>query len=309
MANTTVGSVTSGVAPANAGPSRLSMLLGPTLSMLRRDGFARAGIIIYAVVILIAIFAPLIAPYDPTEVISVDGVWQANLGPNSQYWLGTTNAGRDIFSQLIYGTRPALYVGFTAAFFTVVIGTLVGLLAGYYGGKIDALLMRVTDVAFGIPFTPFVIVLVAFLSPSVWNIVLAMALLFWTNTARVIRSQVLTVRQRAFVQAAKLNGASDKRTIFLYIAPNILALSFLYGTLAIGWAILTEASVSFLGFGDPNVVSWGFMLQDAYVSQALRRGAYYWFIPPGVATMLVVMAGFFIGRGYEELLFPRLRGR
>ena len=125
----------------------------------------------------------------------------------------------------------------------------------------------------------------------------------------MIRSQVLTVRQRPFVQAAKLTGASDFRTIMLYIAPNILALSLLYGTLAIGWAILTEASVSFLGFGDPNVVSWGYMLQDAYISQALARGAYYWFLPPGICIMLAVMAGFFISRGFEEVLFPRLRGR
>jgi peptide/nickel transport system permease protein len=111
------------------------------------------------------------------------------------------------------------------------------------------------------------------------------------------------------VQAARISGASSWRIMFLYIAPNILPLSMLYGTLAIGWAILTEASVSFLGFGDPKVVSWGFMLQDAYVSQALARGAYFWFIPPGICIMLAVMAGFFIGRGYEELLFPRLRGR
>ena len=169
--------------------------------------------------------------------------------------------------------------------------------------------MRLTDVAFGIPFLPFVIVLVAFLGPSIWNVVLAMGLLLWRDTARVIRSQVLTVRERAFVQAARVSGAGAWRTIFLYVAPNILALSFLYGTLAIGWAILTEASVSFLGFGDPEVVSWGFMLQDAYVSQALARGAYYWFVPPGLCIMLAVMAGFFIGRGYEELLFPRLRER
>jgi peptide/nickel transport system permease protein len=106
-----------------------------------------------------------------------------------------------------------------------------------------------------------------------------------------------------------VSGAGSWRIIFLYIAPNIVPLSLLYGTLAVGWAILTEASVSFLGFGDPNVVSWGSMLQDAYVSQALARGAYYWFVPPGACIILAVMAGFFIGRGYEELLFPRLRER
>jgi peptide/nickel transport system permease protein len=266
-------------------------------------------VIIYGIMIFVAIFAPLLAPHDPQAVMEQDGVWLTNKEPSGEFLLGTTNIGRDIFSQLIYGARPALLVGFSAAFFVAVIGTLVGLVAGYFGGRVDALLMRLTDVAFGIPFLPFVIVLVAFLRPSIWNIVLSMALLLWRDTARVIRSQVLTVRERAFVQAAKISGASSWRTIFLYIAPNILSLSFLYGTLAIGWAILTEASVSFLGFGDPEVVSWGFMLQDAYVSQALARGAYYWFVPPGLCIMFAVMAGFFIGRGYEELLFPRLRER
>jgi peptide/nickel transport system permease protein len=115
------------------------------------------------------------------------------------------------------------------------------------------------------------------------------------------------IREQAFVSSAKVSGASDLRIVFLHVAPSILPLTFLYGSLAIGWAILTEASVSFLGFGDPDVVSWGYMLQDAFVSQALSRGAFYWFIPPGIAIMLTVMAGFFIGRGYEVVLFPRLR--
>jgi peptide/nickel transport system permease protein len=287
----------------------LRQSLGSTSEILRRDRFALAGAIIYAVLILVALFAPLLAPYDPHAIMQDDGIWLTNQTPSSRFWLGTTNVGRDIFSQLIYGARPALLVGFSAAFIVVLIGTIVGLIAGYFGGWVDTLLMRLTDVAFGIPFLPFVIVLVAFLGPNIWNVVLAMGLLLWRDTARVIRSQVLTVRERAFVQAARVSGAGAWRTIFVYVAPNILALSLLYGTLAIGWAILTEASVSFLGFGDPEVVSWGFMLQDAYVSQALSRGAYYWFVPPGLCIMFAVMAGFFIGRGYEELLFPRLRER
>jgi peptide/nickel transport system permease protein len=307
LPSTTVAPAVEVTPPKKSGV--LGAALAPIVLVFKRDPFARVGLIIYGVMLLIALFAPLIAPHNPQAVVEIDGIWQSNKTPGSDYLLGTTNIGRDIFSQLIYGTRPALYVGFTAAISTVVIGTMIGLISGYYGGMVDLILMRITDVSFGIPFTPFVIVLVAFLGPNIWNIVLAMSLLFWRDTARVIRSQVLTVRQRPFVQAAKLAGASDFRTIFLYVAPNILALSFLYGTLAIGWAILTEASVSFLGFGDPGTVSWGYMLQDAYVSQALGRGAYYWFIPPGIATMLAVMAGFFISRGFEEMLFPRLRGR
>ncbi len=276
-------------------------------TFLKNDKFAMTGAIIYVFFFIIAVLAPYIAPYNPHEMIREGSNYMFNQPPDSNFILGTTNMGRDIFSQLIYGVRPVLMVGFSAAFFVMVVGTLVGLFSGYYGGKTDSILMRFTDVAFGIPFTPFVIVLVGFLGPSIWNIVMAMAILLWRDTARVIRSQVLTVRERSFVEAARVSGASDLRIMFVYIAPNILPLSFLYGSLAIGWAILTEAAVSFLGFGDPNVISWGYMLNDAYVSQALSRGAYYWFIPPGIFIMLAVMAGFYIGRGSEEILHPKLK--
>lgn len=275
--------------------------------VFRRDRLALTGAILYAIFILLAIFAPVIAPYGPQEVIQREGVFLADQQPSGRFLLGTTNLGRDIFSQLVYGSRTALLVGFCAAIAVALIGTLVGLIAGYYGRWVEALLMRLADVAFGIPFLPFVIVLVAFLEPSIWNVVFAMALLLWRDSARVIRSQVLTVKERAFVSAAKVSGASNLRIIFSHIAPSVLPLSFLYGSVAVGWAILTEASVSFLGFGDPNTISWGFMLQDAFVSQAMSRQAFYWIIPPGLAIMVSVMAAFFIGRGFEEVLFPRLR--
>lgn len=277
------------------------------LEVLQRDRLALVGSLIFAFFLLVALFAPWIAPYGPIEVIQEDGIWLANETPSARFLLGTTNLGRDIFSQLVYGTRTALLVGFSAAVAVAVTGTVVGLMAGYYGGWLETGLMRLADVAFGIPFLPFIIVLVAFLEPSIWNIVVAMGLLLWRDTGRVIRSQVLIVREKAFVSAARISGASNWRIIFLYIAPSILPLSFLYGSLAIGWAILTEASVSFLGFGDPQAISWGFMLQDAFVSQAMSRGAWYWILPPGICIMLSVMAGFFIGRGFEEVLFPRLR--
>lgn len=297
------------VAPS---PGRLmGSPFGQALSLmgevLQRDRLALIGTIIYIIFILLAILAPWIAPYGPLEVIQEEGIWLANEEPSARFPLGTTNLGRDIFSQLVFGSRTALLVGFSAAVAVAVTGTLVGLVAGYYGGWVERLLMRLADVAFGIPFLPFIIVLVAFMEPSIWNIVIAMGLLLWRDTGRVIRSQVLIVKEKAFVNAARVSGASDLRIIFLYIAPSILPLSFLYGSLAIGWAILTEASVSFLGFGDPEAVSWGFILQDAFLSQAMSRGAWHWIIPPGVAIMLTVMAGFFIGRGFEEVLFPRLR--
>lgn len=277
------------------------------VSFVNRDKFALAGFIIYAFFILMAITAPLIAPYDPYEIIRENGEVAFNQPPSKDHLLGTTNMARDLFSQLIYGAKPALVVGFSAAFFVVIVGTLIGLIAGYYKGRIGEILMRITDIAFGIPFTPFIIVLVFFLGPSLWNIVMALAFLLWRDTARVIRSQVLTVRERSFVEAARVSGATDFRIMFVHIMPNILPLSFLYGSLAMGWAILTEAAISFLGFGDPESMSWGFMLNDAYVSQALSRGAAYWYIPPGICIMLMVMATFFIGRGSEEILHPKLK--
>ncbi len=285
----------------------LSAFLKTNFEVFQRDWMALVGLILLVFFILVAVLAPVIAPYGPLEVIQEDGFWLSNESPSAEYFLGTTNLGRDIFSQLVYGSRTALLVGLSAAVAVAVIGTVVGLVAGYYGGWVDTILMRLADVAFGIPFLPFIIVLAAFLEPSIWNVVLAMAALLWRDTARVVRSQVLVIREQAFVSAAKISGAGHLRIIFMYIAPSILPLSFLYGSLAIGWAILTEASVSFLGFGDPDVVSWGFMLQDAFLSQALSRGAYHWIIPPGLCIMLTVMAGFFIGRGYEEVIFPRLR--
>ncbi len=273
------------------------------------DPFAVTGLIIYAVFILVAIFANQLATHDPLEILySETYELSSNLRPGEDgFILGTTSLGRDIYSQLIYGSRSALLIGITAAFMVAVIGTIVGLLSGYFGGWIDIVLMRAADIAFGIPFLPFVIVLSAFLEPSIWNVVFAMALILWRDTGRVIRSQVLTLRTRTYIDAARIAGSSDMKIVFSHIAPNILPLSFLYGSIAIGWAILTEAAISFLGFGDPETISWGYMLQDAYASQALSTGGYYWFVPPGICIILVVVAGFFISRGYEEILFPKLK--
>ncbi|MBZ0310113.1 MAG: ABC transporter permease, partial [Anaerolineae bacterium] len=167
--------------------------------VFQRDRMALAGLIILIFFFLMALFAPLIATYDPIEVIQEDDVWLANEKPSERFLLGTTNIGRDIFSQLVYGSRTALLVGFSAAIAVSVIGTVVGLVAGFYGRWVDALLMRLADVAFGIPFLPFIIVLAAFLDPSVWNVVLAMALLLWRDSSRVIRSQVLIIKEQAFV--------------------------------------------------------------------------------------------------------------
>ena len=278
-------------------------------AMPLKDPFAFAGVLIYLLFALVALFADQLAPVDPMEILFTKaGKLAANVPPGAEFPLGTTNLGRDIYAQLVYGTRSALAVGLSAAIIVATVGTIVGLLAGYFGGTTDAVLMRIADMALSLPFLPFVIVLTGFLGASTSNIVLAVAVLLWPNSARVIRSQVLTLRERAYVEAARVTGASAWRILFVHIAPNILPLSFVYAAIAIGWAIITEASVSFLGFGDSTSVSWGMMLQDAFTSQALSRGQYAWFVPPGICIILVVVAGFFISRGYEEVFMPRLRG-
>jgi peptide/nickel transport system permease protein len=285
-----------------------SRWLSAVTAIPRRDPFAFAGLLLYLTFILIAVFAESLITHNPREIL-FDANYDLvrNLPPGGDHILGTTFSGRDIYSQLVMGTRGALIVGITAAICVVTIGTVVGLMSGYFGGLTDTLLMRLADIALGVPFLPFVIVLAAFLNPSQWNVVLGIALLLWPQSARVIRAQVMSLRERAFIEAARVTGAGPWRILFVHIAPNVLSLSFLYASIAVGWAILTEASISFLGFGPSDSVTWGYMLQDAYASQALGREQYYWFVPPGLCIIAVVVAGFFISRGYEEILFPKLK--
>ena len=283
--------------------------------MLTDDLMVRLAMLTIGFFMVVAVFAPVIAPYPPlqrqyegdAEIIIDKWAEPSFLAGESDYILGTTAEGFDIFSQLVYGSRAALLVGLIAAVFTAGIGTLVGLTAGYYGGKIDDTLMRIVDFLYGMPLLPTVIVLVALLGPNLWNIILAIIVLQWRSTARVIRSQALSLRERPFVKAAQVAGASDWHIISRHLAPNVLPLSFLYGAFAIAWAILAEAGVSFIGLGDPDTVSWGTMLQSSRTYAALDFGAWWWFVPPGICIGLVVISGFLIGRGYEEITNPELR--
>jgi peptide/nickel transport system permease protein len=273
---------------------------------IRGEPFAAAGAAIYTVIVIMALFAPQLAPYDPREMLRQGRRIARYLPISSEHWLGTTAGGHDVLSQLIYGARAALEVGLTAAIAVVAIGTLLGLLAGYLGGWVDKLITRIADIALGVPFLPFMLVLAALTAPGTRVVIVTVALLLWPNTARVIRSQVLSLRERAWVEAARVTGCSTARIMFVHVLPQVLPLAALYGSVAIGWAILAEAAASFLGFGDPDSISWGVMLQDAYANQALGRGAWNWFTPPGLAIVLMVLSGFLVSRGSEKLLFPKL---
>ncbi|WP_205599200.1 ABC transporter permease [Oceanobacillus halotolerans] len=274
--------------------------------LLLKDKLGLIGFALMAFFIVVAIFAPFIITHDPQAQHYSDNGDLLNMAkPSSEHYFGTTNMGRDIFSQVVAGTRVALVVGLTCAVMVTIIGTVIALVAGYFGKWVDDLLMRITDIVYGIPFLPFAMIMVAVLGPSIWNIIIAIVLISWRTTTRVIRSEVLSIKQRTFIQAAKLNGAGSFRIIFRHIAPNIIPLSLVFGSLAMGWAIITEASISFLGYGDPLLVSWGKILFDAYIAHAITE-AWWWVIPPGLSITLLVMSGFFVSRSLEEILNPRL---
>jgi peptide/nickel transport system permease protein len=248
-----------------------------------------------------------------TTVFTLLGKTRAPLAPGTypsgnSYLLGTDFNGHDIFTELLYGTQVAFIVGILAALFGVGIGTFVGVVAGYYGKTIDSLLMRTTDIFLVLPFLPIVLVLVAIARPSIWIIIFVLAILTWPGIARVIRAQVLSLRERPFVDAARVAGASDTRLIFLHITPNVLPFSLLYMSLGVAGAIITEAALSYLGLGDPNVTSWGGMLSTLIT---LGGGLYYWWwlLPPGLSITLLSLGFYLLGRGFDEIINPRLRRR
>lgn len=228
--------------------------------------------------------------------------------PSSQHWFGTDHLGRDLFSQNVYGARIALLVGFLGASLVVLIGANVGLIAGYYRGRVDTLLMRTVDVIYGIPFEPFALILVLLFEPSLLIVILAISLLTWRTTARLIRSQVLSLRERPFVKAARVAGASDLRIMYLHIFPNVMPLVFLELAIIVGVSIIAEATLSFLGLGPPQSISWGGILHNARLSGAWRT-AWWWNLPPGMLIMITVLSVFFISRSLELIANPRLRVR
>ncbi len=278
-------------------------------SVIRKDKVGMIGMILFSFFLIIALAAPYIAPFDPVEMqFNELGKLERLTPPNSTYLFGTTSMGRDIFSQVVMGSRVAILVGVISAVCVVFIGTNIGLIAGYYGGKVDNAIMRIVDIIYGIPFLPFALILVAVMGPGIINIIIAIVLITWRNTARIIRSQVLSIKQRMFVEAARISGASNFRIMYKYIAPNVMPLSLVYVALSMGYGIMTEASLSFLGYGDPTLPSWGKILFECYSSQAMFI-AWWWMIPPGLAILLLVLSGFLVGRSYEEIANPRLKER
>jgi peptide/nickel transport system permease protein len=264
------------------------------------------GLVMLAVAIVVAVLAPLVAPYDPYANVRINilDVYQA---PSPTHLLGTDDGGKDVLSSLIFGARVSLLVGFSAAAIALVIGGLVGIVAGYRGGWIGSLLMRITDFFLVIPDLALQIVLVAIIGPSLGTIIFVIGALGWTTTARLVRSQTLSVRERKFVMRARAIGAGDAHILRRHILPAVLPLMLANMVLVISLAILSESTLAFLGLGDPTVISWGQMLNFAFERGAVSAGAWWALLPPGFAIVWVVLATTLLGTALEDALNPRLK--
>ena len=264
-----------------------------------RNRAAVSGLIILFSVLILALIAPILYPESPFRVVGKPFV-----PPFEKYLFGTDVLGRDVASGLAHGSRTSLLIGFLATIMAVVVGTLIGSLAGYYGGWIDDTLMRMTEFFQTIPSFIFAIVLVAILTPSIESIIIAVAAVTWPPIARLVRGQFMAMRRREFVQAYFIMGMNDLRIIFQQILPNTLSPIIVMGSLMVATAILIESALSFLGLGDPNIMSWGFMVG---AGRTHLRTAWWLCTIPGLAILLTVLAINLVGEGLNDALNPRLR--
>jgi peptide/nickel transport system permease protein len=273
-------------------------------NLLGRIGMAL--LVLFGLMAVCSFIPPMIDPmYHPMS--GVDPKIFSSTGPSLNHWLGTDFMGRDILSQLLAGARVAFMVGVTAAFISIFLGTAVGMVAGYSGRFTDTLLMRLADIVMVMPTLLVVIIMASLFGQlSIWVIVLIIAFFRWPGVSRVIRAQTLSLKERPFIDAARVSGASHLRIIFRHIMPNVLPLSFLYMTFRVTSAITIEAALAFLGFGDPGTVSWGMMLQWVWKTGHMFK-APYWLLPPGICISLITLSFYMLGRAMEEVLDPRLR--
>jgi peptide/nickel transport system permease protein len=271
-------------------------------SLLVGSWRGRFGLAIIGLAVFVSIFGTLLAPYDP-EASSL----QVLQPPSFDHIMGTTESGADVFSQILVGTRVSVLVGFAAAFISAVLGSTVGLSSGYFCGWTDRFLDALENWFLVIPTLPLMIVLARLLDPSLTVLIAVIGLTSWAGTGRIVRAQVLTLRERAFVERARALGAGDTYIIRRHILPNTLPLIFANTVLIIAVAILSEAALSFLGLGDPTRISWGTMLENAFNSGAPSAGAWWYVIPPGLAITLLVLAVSLIGFLFEEFINPRLQ--
>ena len=276
-------------------------LLQAFLHRLQANRLAMLGALVVVILIVVALFAPIIAPHDP-YAINVDAIL---LPPSFSHPFGTDELGRDVFSRMVYGSRVSLQVGFVAAGLATLVGVILGALAGYYGGKVEALIMRFTDMMLCFPTFFLILAVIALLEPSILNIMAVIGLTSWMGVARLVRAEFLTLKERDYVVAARSLGASDKRIIFRHILPNAMAPDLVAHTLGVAGAILTESGLSFLGLGvQPPLASWGNILNQGKANIEI---AWWLSLFPGLAILVTVLGYNLLGEGIRDALDPRLQ--
>jgi peptide/nickel transport system permease protein len=269
-----------------------------------KNKLAVTGAIVLMLIILMAILAPVLANHDPAKLNLLDKLQS----PNAEHYLGTDDLGRDIFSRLVYGARVSLLVGFASVFGFITIGTVIGSIAGYYGGRIDAFLMRFVDVVIAFPAIFLLITIVSIFEPSLTKLIIVFALISWTFTARLVRGEFLSLRTREFVLAARTMGMRSSTIIFSHILPNAMGPIIVAATLGVGGVILAESALSYLGLGiQPPTPSWGNMLQGAQNFTIMLKA---WWYPlfPGLMILITVLAFNFIGDGLRDAFDPKMKG-
>jgi peptide/nickel transport system permease protein len=263
--------------------------------------YGLAGLVLIA---LIAIFAPLIVGSDVQSVTDAPGT--ALQSPSAQFPLGTDQFGRSLLGLLVWGSRISLTVGLLAAALSVAIGTVVGVISGHFRGWFSTVVMRITDWFLVMPTLVLAIVLATVLSRSIWTVILAIGVASWPTTARLVRAQTIAVESRPYIERARALGGGHGHIMTRHVLPNVLPLVLAQTTLGISSAILTEATLAFLGLGDPTIISWGGMLQDAREAGAVSSGHWWYLAPPGIAIALVALAFTLCGRAIEAVLNPKL---
>jgi peptide/nickel transport system permease protein len=294
----------SGDVPDTLGPK--DVVRSPTREVIRRfmrHRLAMTGLIVFLVITLMAVFAPVVTQYDPNQI----DLRARNQGPSMEHWLGTDRTGRDIYTRTVYAGRISLLVGVLAVAISVVIALVLGACAGFFGGLIDSIIMRFTDVMMTFPPVVIFVAVAAAAGPGLRNTILVIGLLFWMIPCRLVRAKILSVRETEYITAARAIGVPTGRIVRLHAIPNVLDVIIVYATLGIANAILLEAGLSFLGVGiQPPTSSWGNMLNVARNINTLESEPWLW-IPPGIAIVLTVLAVNLIGDGLRDALDPRSR--
>lgn len=274
------------------------------LRTILSDRATKLYLSILIIIIFMGMFGPHFAPYEHDEIIrGDDGEILRTDSPSLSHPLGTTDSGHDVFSRILVGARPTVFAGLLGGGLIISIGLTIGMTAGYLGGKVDDVLMRITDIAYGVPVIPFALVLAAFFDFGFITSIVIIGALLWRGSARVIRAQVLQIKERPFILASKATGASSRRIITTHIFPNIASMAVLFFALGIGWTIIIQAGLAFIGAADPFVPSWGVMVRNAYRS-GYMDAAWWWSLSSGLLISITVIATFMFGRSYEQLTNP-----